>query len=314
VSGIDRVEWPDEPFYDWAVQSLALLGLAALVLVPVGLLSRALAADLLPGQGALRFAVLAGPALWLLLPVGLLSSLASPSRWQVVSGGVLVRLFRLLPSAVLFYVLSAAVLAAAVGLAGVAILSPHWYILPIAAVLGPALWLIHARLVGQLGWLVHRTEERPAPAAPRKAGARPGKKRPRRRRAEVTDPWAIPEEEDPPRAEALEGYRVVEQSEERRPARPAYLDPEPEPYLVAGAAEPPAPTSARESEVSEAQVERELELRVRRPPNPPPAVPLFSGVWTFPAYPTSRKAMVWLAFWGFFTGAALRFVLLVFPF
>ena len=40
-----------------------------------------------------------------------------------------------------------------------------------------------------------------------------------------------------------------------------------------------------------------IELRTRKPPNPPPWSPMFSGVWTFPFYETTARAWVWLAVW-----------------
>ena len=51
-------------------------------------------------------------------------------------------------------------------------------------------------------------------------------------------------------------------------------------------------------ELNQGQVEREIELRTRTPPNPPPRLPFFSGVWTFPGYESSQRAWLWLALCG----------------
>jgi hypothetical protein len=66
-------------------------------------------------------------------------------------------------------------------------------------------------------------------------------------------------------------------------------------------------------ELEEEQVKREIELRERKPPNPP-QWPLFSGVYQFPAYATSQKAWVWLTVWGMASGFVFRMVLTFYPF
>jgi hypothetical protein len=313
VAGLDRVQWPDEPVYDWLLQALNLLGLAAIWLVPVGFLSKALAPHLLPGDPALRFLLLSGPGMWLFFPVTLLSSMGSVSRWQILNGRVIAGLFTLAPQVFLFYVLSAGVMAAAAALAYFGLFTAAWFALPIAAVLGSAAWLIHARLLGRVGWLLQERFNHAARTV-RKQASRPSeKKRPRKARAvAVQDPWAVPDEDEKPAPPAKPGYRVVEVPPKKAP-RPAYMDPEPEPYILADEPEPVAPQAPR-LELNQAQVEREIELRTRKPPNPPPDYPLFSGVWTFPGYDTTQKAWVWLAFWGGATGFVTRGLIVLFPF
>ncbi len=313
VAGIDRVEWPDEPIYDRLLQSVTLIGLASLWVVPIGVLSRALAPYWLTDQPALRMLLLAVPGLWLLFPVILLSSLASMSRWQVLNLTVITGLFALSPQLFVFYLLTGAVMAAAVAVAFVGLFTPVWYALPIAAVLGSAAFLIHARLVGRLGWLLQQRMDHLSRAVSRKSNRPADKRRPRKSRAvAVHDPWAEPEDEPEEVRPAAGGYRVVEVEAKKAP-RPAYMDPEPDPYALADEPAPAAPEAPR-LDLNEAQVQRELELRTRTPPNPPPRLPMFSGVWTFPGYDTTQKAWVWLAFWGLVTGAITRALIQVFPF
>jgi hypothetical protein len=129
----------------------------------------------------------------------------------------------------------------------------------------------------------------------------------------VIDPWAVPEEEDLPEGkEEGMGYRLIEPVEKPRPARAAYLDPEPDPYEVANSVDEPQ-VRACHIELEQSQIDREVELRTRKI-DPPPAFPLFSGVYSFPAYQTTLKALVWLSCWGLFTGGLLRWVLSYAPF
>lgn len=313
VAGIDRVEWPDEPVYDWLLQALNLVGLAAIWLVPVGFLSKALAPHLLPGDPALRFLLLAGPGMWLLFPVTLLSSMGSVSRWQILNGRVLAGLLALAPQVFFFYVLSGGLILVAAALAYFGLFTPGWYALPVAAVLGSAAWLIHARLLGRVGWLLQQRFNRATCAAGKKSDHPAGKPRPRKTRAvAVNDPWAVADEEEQPPRKPKPAYKAVEVPP-KKARRPAYMDPEPEPYVLADEPAPAAPLAPR-LELNQEQVEREIELRTRKPPNPPPDYPLFSGVWTFPGYETTQKAWVWLAVYGGATGFVTRGLIVLFPF
>ncbi|MFO0841488.1 MAG: hypothetical protein U0797_03675 [Gemmataceae bacterium] len=302
MAGLDEVKWPDEPMFDWLVQAAGFLGLVAVWLAPVGLLWRALGQAWLPDQPALRFFLMAGPALWLFFPLTLLSSMVSASRWQVLNGRMLGGLLRLSPSLLIFYPVTAALLAAAGALGYLGLFSPAWYALPLAAAFGAAALLIHARLVGRLGWQLQQLR------APRSRPAKAKRKPKQKSRAAISqDPWAAEEEgeEDVP---AAPGYRVVEVPEPKAP-RPHYMDPEPEPYTMADT--PAAAETAEEPrlQLNQEAVEREIELRTRTPPNPPPEYPMFSGVWTFPFYQTTMSAWVLLAVFSAATAAASRALL-----
>jgi hypothetical protein len=322
AAGLDRVEWPDEPVYDWLYEALYVGGLLLLWLAPAGILSRALHKDLLPNHGALRFLVLAWPGLWLLFPVGLLSSLGSASRWVPLSTRVLVRLLRVFPQTLLFYLCTAVLFGAAAALAYAGIFTSAWYALPVAAVGGSAVLLVHARLVGRLAWLMGQVDHKPA-AKKKAKSAGPHKKSRRLPRALAAhDPWAkpegAPEEVLPEDAPPAPGYHVVEVgAEEAPPPRPSYLDPEPDPYTLADAgpeAEHALPPQPRPLEMEKAHIEREIKLRERIPPNPPPAVPLVSGVYSFPLYEGSHQAWFTLTLCALATGGLLRLMVMFKPF
>ena len=229
---------------------------------------------------------------------------------------------------VLFYLITGVLLAAASVCTYVGLFTPGWYVLPIAAVVGSSVLLIHARLLGRIAWLMGQLDDRPRPQkkAPTSSGKRPkpALARAGRRKKAVSshDPWAQPEEdaaeqepsgEEPP----VPGYKVVEiEEKEQRPPRPSYIEPEPDPYTLAEPQPEPEPPPLEPSilEREKVHIEREIKLRERVPPNPPPAFPLFSGVFTFPGYPTSLKAWLWLILGGLATGAVGRVVISLFPF
>ena len=81
-AGWDRVKWPDEPVTDWLNKSLTLVGMAMLLLVPVGFLAAGLGNVWLPDQPIWRNFLVIGPALWLLFPIGAMSSLALDRSWS----------------------------------------------------------------------------------------------------------------------------------------------------------------------------------------------------------------------------------------
>jgi hypothetical protein len=327
-SGLDRVEWGDEPILDWLYEALYAGGIVLIWLAPAGLLWRGLSRDLLPDDPGLRFLLLAVPGLWLLFPVGLLSSLASSSRWVPLSPRVLGRLLRILPSMVLFYFITGVLFVAASACTYFGLFTPGWYVLPIASVVGSSVLLIHARLVGRIAWLMGQLDDkqRPEKKAPTSSGKRPkpalARAGRRKRAISSQDPWAMPEEDvaeqDPSREEPpVPGYKVVEVEEkEQLPPRPSYVEPEPDPYALAEPQPEPEPPPLEPSilEREKAHIEREIKLRERVPPNPPPAFPLFSGVFNFPGYPTSLKAWLWLILGGLATGTVGRVVISMFPF
>jgi hypothetical protein len=60
-------------------------------------------------------------------------------------------------------------------------------------------------------------------------------------------------------------------------------------------------------------LEREVRMR-QRTPDPPPASPLLSGVYSFPFYETTRKAWLSLSLTFAALGLAIRVLILLWPF
>src|SRR5438128_2593341 len=77
AAGNDRVRWPDEPIYDWLWKPPYLVWLVAFWLVPAYLVLRAVKPAFLRESPGLQFLAVALPALWLLFPVSLMSSLSA---------------------------------------------------------------------------------------------------------------------------------------------------------------------------------------------------------------------------------------------
>jgi hypothetical protein len=303
AAGINRVRWPDEPFMDWLLRAVFLGVLTAIWLVPAGILFRSLRHVWLPDDPGLRFLLLAVPGLWGLFPVGLLSSLGSESRWGFLRPAVVIGLLRLLPRTVAFYAISLVLAVGAAALWYVALTSGRMLVLPIAAIGSAYAFLVYARLLGRLAWLVNRQGEAPKPTA--KTMKRPKEAA----RVRSRDPWAAPEPastelEEPPQL-PVSGYGLAN---EEPPPRPKIapldgfapisdepLDEEDEPGSIGR-----GPRSIR----------RPLE---RERPEPIPAYPLLSGVYSFPFYDTSLKALVLLSFSGVLLGLGLKGMLLFFP-
>jgi hypothetical protein len=311
AAGIDRVEWPDEVIFDWLPTAAHFLALSAVILTPAGILGRALADRLYPDDRALRFTVLAVPLVWLFFPVGLLSSMSGSSRWAVLSPRILLALLRIAPTMIVFYLVTGVLLACVGALGYMGLVSPQWYVLPLAVLAMAAIWMIHARLVGRLAWLIQQQSQAMKPK--RKAGGR--EQRPRKKRVKsiaAEDPWADPEEDEPPPARSGSmGYTIVEQ-EESRPAIPSYVEPPPDPYELSAPLDEPEPAPRSTPPVPDERIEREIALRRREPPTPP-ASPLWSGVYEFPLYENCRMPLVYLLLWGALSGVMFRLLMSLFP-
>jgi hypothetical protein len=160
AAGADRVQWPEEGYIDWIVQSLSLVGLAVVLLAPAGILGALLG---MPSM------LSPGPVLWLLFPIGALSSLSAEMRWVFFRPVIATRMIKLLPWTLLFYACTAVVLSLALMPWYVAVWGGRLPLLLLAAPLTAAMVLIYARLLGQLGWRI--TQLGPlAPEKHRKAG------------------------------------------------------------------------------------------------------------------------------------------------
>jgi hypothetical protein len=334
AAGLDRVKWPQETLLDWLLRGLRLGGLALVWLVPAGFLSRALEDAWLSGNGGLRFLLLAVPGLWLFFPLMMLATMSGQgARKPEVLGG----LMRNLPAVLAFYLITAVLLAGVGALWYAALFTVGWYALIAAAPAGAAVLFIHARLFGRIAWLIGRSgaAARPRPVPGRRASGE--RERPVRkpqqgapapgslRAVAVEDPWAAPPEDKPRPArparadEAGYGLAAAEPPPVPGPKPPAprrpYVEEPARPYALADEPPPaPAVEEGREPPVSESALERELQMRDRSSPDPPPAYPLFSGVYSFPWYDTSGGPWLWLASGLLATGMGLRGLVIFWPF
>jgi hypothetical protein len=327
--GQDEPTWSNEPYLDWLGHAVLFVELLGIWVAPAALTARLLRHTWLPGEGALRVLLLAGPVLWLFFPIGLLSSLSAQSRWVPLRWAIIRCFLRLAPAALIFYFLTAGLLGGAVTLWYLALFGGRGVLLPVAAIVGAAVLFIYARLLGRVAWLIQRlpsTERTRAPArakTEKRPSPKPRKKKKRKSIAEVQDPWAVPEEEKPrakakrfpwaeeppkakppyapPSAEEIEGYGIAADKPAaprpppKKPARSPLHTP-PEEYKPIDVREtvnpgPPAPREPQ-SELFAEQVRQHIAERLHAEPTPPPH-PFFSGVYTFPLY--SRCLPNWLA-------------------
>jgi hypothetical protein len=334
AAGIDEVKWPNEPVADWIGGAAYMGALVALWLVPAGILTRALREDLLPDDKPLRLLVLAGPGLWLYVPIGLLSSMSATSRWTLFRWTIVWQMMRIFPRVFLFYLVTA-LLGAVIGVSWyIALFRGQTYLLLLAGMLTAAGVLIYARLVGRLAWLVSRLKPRKTPVKPRAASTPPPPNKGRKnrapgatrgratRRVEATDPWAIPDADtlrETERAAALpeEGYAFASDDPKPTPeAKPKkkkkVVEPthplEMERYEMDAASPPPRPvetpldgndpigTEELRPEEQTGNADSNLDIQRTPPPKPQPipTYPFISGVYTFPWYATSMKAWLWL--------------------
>ncbi len=316
--GQDEVIWPTEPYVDWLGHAVLFIELLGIWLAPAGILARSLRDVWLPGEGALRVLILAGPGLWLFFPIGLLSSLSAQSRWVPFRWTIFCRFLRLAPAALGFYLLTAILIGIGVAPWYFALAANRPVLLPVAAGVGAAVVLIYSRLLGRMAWLIQRLPSAPRATTKSRAVKRPpvtsGGKKKRKPPAAVQDPWAAPEEgktrakskrfpwadDPPPKAKTaltppspdeIEGYGIAADKPARseppseKPAKPLpYVSPEEyEPIDMQEASEEPPTTREPQSELFAEQVRQRIAERERSTP-PPPPYPFFSGVYTFPFY------------------------------
>jgi hypothetical protein len=156
AAGNDAVAWPDEPIADWMARGIFLGALLMIWLGPSAVASRGLGDTWLRDNAGLRFLILAVPGLWLLFPIGLLSSLSASSKWIIFRPSIVGVLIRVFPATLMFYFLTA-FLAVGGGAAWYYAVCRTDFALILFA--GPALaagFLLYARLLGRLSLVIHR--------------------------------------------------------------------------------------------------------------------------------------------------------------
>ena len=201
--------------------------------------------------------------LWLLFPVALFSTLSGSSRWFVFRPVVVWKLLRIAPSAFGVYVLGALLAAGVAALGYAAIFKGLLLLVPVTAAAAAAALLIYARLLGRLAVRMGRL-----PAGKRKQAKR---KRPKVAGVEVQDPWAVPDEPDPP----------PEPKPEARPRRKVKT------YGLAAET-----TTPRTAPPPPSEADRQL---MERPKRSVARSAFLGGVFTFPWYARSRKAWLFLS-------------------
>jgi hypothetical protein len=315
--GQDEIIWPNEPYVDWLGHAVQFLELLGIWVAPAALTARLLRNVWLPDEAALRVLLLVGPGLWLFFPIGLLSSLSAQSRWVPFRWSIFVCFLRLAPAALLFYAQTAVLLGVAVVPWYCALFGGRSVLLPVAAVVSAAVLFIYARLLGRLACLIQRLPAPQRTPARAKAAKRPQpqRKKTRKQKPKVQDPWAVPEEEEReqkirkrfpwakkpqdkpkpgyhvPSAEEIEGYGFAQEKpaaepppEKPRRARFAMLPQEYDPYDVRATDEPAATTPpAPQDPLFAEQVRQQIAERSRTQPKLP-THPLISGIYTFPLY------------------------------
>jgi hypothetical protein len=309
AGGLDAVEWPKDPWFDWIARALHLAWLVAFWLVPLGFVLRAVGPESLGASAALWVGVPAA-CFWLLFPVTLLSSFSAGSPWVLLRAEALGRMARCPAATLGFYLVSAPVCVLGAASLYVTLAERRFYALPALAVV----LFVYPRLVGRYSRLLGRArvggtrpkgdkgvrraakaaqvEDPRGPPAPATKTERPRKKR--KRAAKAEDPWAVPEQEPAETKSAapmVEGYGLADDQKAEPERREAQKRPRVKGYDVKPAEPPTAPqevpldgTPPIESSRIASEAERPL-----------PDWPFVSGVFTFPWYPSN------LGVWGLLT-------------
>jgi hypothetical protein len=306
AAGVDEVMWADEPMVDWLHKGVTMGWLVAVCVAPAGIIGRAAGMNI--GTDPLPPLILTAGILWLFLPIGVLSSLTGSTRWAFFRPRVVAAMLRMAGTTLGFYLVTALLFAIAL---------PLWYyaivrqigLVPIAAVVGGAVLMIYARLIGRLGsGLLNLNPKRRVD----KSASSPA----RMVFGSIED-HARPAEEPPPEETTLEDRDEADDEKVEEKAAPAPEDDEDEFPAVPGMRSPyeinkedrPPPVKAAPPKLNRARkIERKLS-RLRRPTRP-----LLDGVFTFPVYDVSQRTLAWLTFSGSAVGAVFNFVLALWPF
>lgn len=167
-AGNDEVFWPDEFLTDWIGKPIYLVWLAAIWLVPTWLLLRQAESPGLadyPWLITLIYLVV----FWLFFPISVLSSLSVAMFWVVVHPGYLWQLAKRRRELGYFYAVSGLVLGGCTALVVATVFVGWIWLLPVMAPAVAAGWLIYARLLGRLAWVLNpREPPPPKPAPPRR--------------------------------------------------------------------------------------------------------------------------------------------------
>jgi hypothetical protein len=315
AAGAKEVYWPKENFLDWLIPSLAFAALAFLVLPPVGIVTLILNEIWPGGSMVARTFLLAAPAVWLLFPIGALSSLSAGSRFAIFRPLIVTRMLQLAPATIAFYLLTGLVACLAIIPWFMAVSRSGILLLLVAAPLSGAMVLLYGRLLGQLAWRIARlgplaTERRRKSHWARKASdERMPSHIPLPAPTKSFEPWpetgshvpqsptGLLEEENLVPYEFGDDQRaaLAKQAAEKRPERLRPLDPEEEaakiPYEMAA---PPSPNPALTTDMLIRTLPKSWEADRPEPGNAPPGVSPRELI-CFPFQRTNLSALVYSA-------------------
>jgi hypothetical protein len=321
AAGTDQIRWPAEPFTDWLWKPWYLAWLVAFWMAPLGLVLA------LFKFTAMQIALLGLILFWIVFPVGLLSSLSATSRWMVFRPVIVWCMLRYFGTTLVFFVATELLLAAWGATVYYTWRHFDWMLLmPLTALVAAAVLFLYGRLAGRLAWVINqrklgKQEELEGIAAEAEVqdpwGApanvvRDGEES--QPRANVEDPWAVPPQEEDPDywkkglpLEVQMAGRYDIQTKEPPPA------PAPKPQKTKTrkpavyAAQPVSAEKPERAPVVHEVSKKELDLIERKPEAPPPAWPMFSGVYTFLGYPATIAPLLAVALGLWLMGLILRF-------
>jgi hypothetical protein len=291
ATGNDEVVWPDEPYIDWMWRGATVAWQLLFWLAPVGVILKMVYRDILSQDPALAL-LLGGAALWLFLPLGLLSAMLGGSRWSVLHIQALRVLAGRPATTLAFYATSFVVVAAGV---------VPWYVAmhvspllaPVAGAIGAAAFLIYARLVGRVLWI----------ATPSSTGKK--KRSKKQREGEALPPLIMPKPMER-KETAGEGYDLAEQQER---ASAATQDEEDDKIRDGyGLADDPHGEEKKEQDFARDLIEparRRVAAASHRLTNPQMPRSLTRGVFNFPFYDRSLSPWIRLTLWGTLVGGVI---------
>jgi hypothetical protein len=302
AAGNDEVIWPDEPLYDWIMKGFYLVSVVAIWLAPLGVLARILKVNGASPTQFLSWFGLAIALLWLMFPISILSAMSSQSRWILLRWHVVWNLSRIPSAIAVLYLVSGLMLLIVLSLAYFASANFQYWVLLILGPLQAFCLLVYGRLIGRVGWLLQELR----PKKKKKISVKTSVEK--ELEVESTDPWkgpprpkkrkrmAAPEPTpDKPSKLPVDGYAVSAEELPKQPMEipldgyaaigyetvPVRHDPEEEKLLEKNRAEGrelPTPSALQ------------MKLAERSKPQPPPPLPLVSGIYSFPFYNTSLQA------------------------
>ncbi|HLN33539.1 MAG TPA: hypothetical protein VK395_37775 [Gemmataceae bacterium] len=341
ASGNDEVIWPGDPLPDWIWRLWYLAWIVAVWAVPLYFVLGY--HTLTPWQ----FAVALLALLWLIFPVSLLSSLSGSSRWIIFRPSVLRSLLKSAGTLGLFYVLTGILIALSSAVGFLALFGQFIFWVPLAAVCWAVALLIYARLLGRMALVISLTT---SPESGQKDGEQATTSQNGESSSPAgtvpVEPAFGDEAQAKAKAEALTGQQA------QKPAPPA-LQPSDQVGSTAadsyGPAEgtydlllqqappstgtpppssaPPkhglptyslAPPEARApgcipGPEKPERAKEEFKMAVSYDVPPPPAHPLWDGVFSFPFYKTTLGPLIVLTF-GFLAVVGLfRALVFIFP-